>query len=68
MLFILSLKEKCYTNMVLSRSFSMNKNYEISVFKQPYLKSGTLAKKGPYMLCDDTGNVINENAESKSNK
>ena len=22
--------------------------YEISVFKQPYLKSGTLAKKGPY--------------------
>ena len=41
-----------------------NKYYEISVFKQPYLKSGTLAKKSPYMLCDDTGNLINENVES----
>ena len=26
-----------------------NEYYEISVFKQPYLKSGTLAKKSPYM-------------------
>ena len=25
-----------------------NEYYEMSVFKQPYLKSGTLAKKGPY--------------------
>ena len=25
-----------------------NEYYEISVCKQPYLKSGTLAKKGPY--------------------
>ena len=25
-----------------------NEYYEISFFKQPYLKSGTLAKKGPY--------------------
>ena len=41
-----------------------NEDYKISVFKQPYLKSGILAKKGPYMLCDDTGNLINENAES----
>ena len=27
----------------------LNEYYEISVFKQPYLKSGTLAKKGPYV-------------------
>ena len=28
-----------------------NEYYEISVFKQPYLKSGTLAKKGPDTAC-----------------
>ena len=27
-----------------------NEHYEISVFKQPYLESGTLAKKGPNTL------------------